>query len=320
MTRGALALRLLVTGGCGFIGSAFLRLALEREDVERVVNLDALTYSGREENIHGLEDRRLRFVRGDVADTELVARLFEEEKIDTVVHFAAESHVDRSLFAARAFVKTKPLAPKNPYSASKAGGDLLALSYARTHGLPVVVTRSSNNYGPRQFPEKLMPLVITNALLEKPVPVYGDGKNIRDWLFVEDNCRGVWAALEKGRTGEVYNLGGENERENIVVVKAILAALGKPESLIQYVKDRPGHDRRYALDSSKAHRELGWKPVVPFEEGLRKTVDWYLGNERWWRAIRDESFDEYYKKHYGALGLRGASSQAPAPPTPGRKA
>jgi dTDP-glucose 4,6-dehydratase len=366
MTRGALALRLLVTGGCGFIGSAFLRLALEREDVERVVNLDALTYSGREENIHGLEDRRLRFVRGDVADTELVARLFEEEKIDTVVHFAAESHVDRSLFAARAFVKTNvegtlalleaargahakggfrrflhistdevygdlgetgdifrettPLAPKNPYSASKAGGDLLALSYARTHGLPVVVTRSSNNYGPRQFPEKLMPLVITNALLEKPVPVYGDGKNIRDWLFVEDNCRGVWAALEKGRTGEVYNLGGENERENIVVVKAILAALGKPESLIQYVKDRPGHDRRYALDSSKAHRELGWKPVVPFEEGLRKTVDWYLGNERWWRAIRDESFDEYYKKHYGALGLRGASSQAPAPPTPGRKA
>ncbi len=202
------------------------------------------------------------------------------------------------------FRETTPLAPKNPYSASKAGADLLALSYARTHGLPLVVTRSSNNYGPRQFPEKLMPLVITNAILGKPVPIYGDGKNIRDWLFVEDNCRGIWAALEKGRPGEVYNLGGENERENLTVVKAILAALGKPESLIQFVKDRPGHDRRYALDSSKAHRELGWKPRVSFEDGLAETVGWYRSNEAWWRAIRDESFDDYYKKHYGKLGLR----------------
>ncbi len=347
-------MRLLVTGGCGFIGSAFLRIALARpneRDVERVINLDVLAYSGRRENQAEVEkESRYRFVHGDVADTELVRKVFAEERIDHVVHFAAESHVDRSLFAAKAFVKTNvegtlalleaaraahaegtfkrflhistdevygdlgetgdifrettPLSPKNPYSASKAGADLLALSYARTHGLPVVVTRSSNNYGPRQFPEKLMPLVITNALLGKPVPVYGDGKNIRDWLFVEDNCRGVWAALEKGKTGEVYNIGGENERENIVVVKAILAALGKPESLITYVKDRPGHDRRYALDSGKAHRELGWKPVVPFDEGLKQTVKWYVSNEPWWRAIRDESFDDYYKKHYGKLGLK----------------
>jgi len=343
-------MRLLVTGGCGFIGSAFLRLALSKRDVLRVVNLDLLAYSGRRENQAELEgDGRYRFVQGDVADTDLVRRLFSEERIDHVAHFAAESHVDRSLFAAQAFVKTNvegtlallegargamaegrferflhvstdevygdlgesgdvfrettPLAPKNPYSASKAGADLLALSYARTHGLPLVVTRSSNNYGPRQFPEKLMPLVITNALLGKPVPVYGDGKNIRDWLFVEDNCRGVWAALEKGRSGEVYNVGGENERENLVVVKAILGALGKPESLIHFVQDRPGHDRRYALDSSKAHRELGWKPAVPFEEGLARTVAWYVQNEPWWRAIRDESFDDYYKKHYGKLGL-----------------
>jgi dTDP-glucose 4,6-dehydratase len=352
-------MRLLVTGGCGFIGSAFLRLALAREDIERLVDLDVLSYSGRRENQSELEgQRRYRFVQGDITDTDLVGRIFSEERIDHVVHFAAESHVDRSLFAARAFVRTNvegtlalleaargahaegsfgrflhvstdevygdlgdsngrggggsdelfrettPLSPKNPYSASKAGADLLALSYARTHGLPLVVTRSSNNYGPRQFPEKLMPLVITNALLDKPVPVYGDGKNIRDWLFVEDNCRGIWAALEKGRSGEVYNLGGENERENLTVVKAILAALGKPESLIQFVKDRPGHDRRYALDSSKAHRELGWRPAVSFEDGLATTVAWYRAHEPWWRAIRDESFDDYYRKHYGKLGLR----------------
>jgi dTDP-glucose 4,6-dehydratase len=349
-------MRLLVTGGCGFIGSAFLRLALER-NVERVVNLDALSYSGRRENQAELEtDGRYRFVHGDVADAELVRKVFSEERIDHVAHFAAESHVDRSLFAARAFVKTNiegtlalleaaraahaegtfkrflhvstdevygdlgetrgggrsddifrettPLSPKNPYAATKAGADLLALSYVRTHGLPLVVTRSSNNYGPRQFPEKLMPLVISNAILGKPVPVYGDGKNIRDWLFVEDNCKGVWAALERGRVGEVYNIGGENERENLSVVKAILAALGKPESLIQFVKDRPGHDRRYALDSSKAKRELGWSPVVPFEKGLAETVAWYRKNEPWWRAIRDESFDDYYKKHYGKLGLK----------------
>jgi dTDP-glucose 4,6-dehydratase len=346
-------MRLLVTGGCGFIGSTFLRVALARKDVERVVDLDALTYSGRRENQAELEgDPRYRFVHGDVADAELVRRIFDDERLDGVLHFAAESHVDRSLFAARAFVRTNidgtlvlleaardararghdvrylqvstdevygdlgdsggvftettPLAPKNPYSATKAGADLLALAYGRTHGLPVIVTRSSNNYGPRQFPEKLIPLVITNALQDRPVPIYGDGKNVRDWLFVEDNARGVMAAFEKGRPGEVYNIGGSDERHNIDVVKRILGELKKPEALIEYVKDRPGHDRRYALDSAKAARELGWKPTTPFEKGLAQTVAWYLANERWWRAIRDESFEQYYKKHYGGLGLQEA--------------
>lgn len=351
-------MRLLVTGGCGFIGSAFLRLALGKREVERLVNLDVLSYSGRRENQAECErDPRYRFVQGDVADAALVAEVFADERIDHVAHFAAESHVDRSLFSARAFVKTNvegtltlleaargahadrtfarflqvstdevygdlgdtgdvfrettPLSPKNPYAATKASADLLALSYQRTHGLPLVVTRSSNNYGPRQFPEKLMPLAITNALLARPVPVYGDGLNVRDWLFVDDNCEGIWAALEKGRPGEVYNLGGENERHNLDVVKAILRAVGKPESLIQLVKDRPGHDRRYALESAKARRELGWKAGTPFEAGLARTVEWFRSNEPWWRAIRDESFDSWYGKHYGALGLAGAAERAP---------
>ena len=191
------------------------------------------------------------------------------------------------------FRETTPLSPKNPYSATKAGADLLALSYVRTHKLPLVVTRSSNNYGPRQFPEKLMPLAITNAMLGKPVPVYGDGKNIRDWLHVDDNARGIWAALARGRTGEVYNLGGENERENLGVVKAILRALGKPESLIQFVQDRPGHDRRYALDSSKAHRELDWKPAVTFEDGLAHTAAWYLDHRDWCEQVQAGRYDRH---------------------------
>jgi dTDP-glucose 4,6-dehydratase len=347
-------MRLLVTGGCGFIGSAFVRHVLARGDVERVINLDVLSYSGRRENQSELEsDPRYRLVVGDIADAKVVAQVFAEERIDHVAHLAAESHVDRSLFAARAFVRTNvegtltlleaaraardvgrferflhvstdevygdlgetadvfrettPLSPKNPYSATKAGSDLLALSYARTFGLPVIVTRSSNNYGPRQFPEKLMPLAITNLILGKNVPVYGDGKNVRDWLFVEDNAAGLFTALTKGRSGEVYNLGGGNERENLVVVRAILGALGKDESSIEYVKDRPGHDRRYALDSTKAARELGWTPATPFERGLERTIEWYRKNEAWWRAIRDDSFDAYYKRHYGALGMREAT-------------
>ena len=346
-------MRLLVTGGCGFIGSALLRHVLARPEVERVVDLDVLSYSGRRENQSELEGNpRYRLVVGDIADAKLVTQLFEEERIDHVAHLAAESHVDRSLFAARAFVKTNvegtltlleaargaqaagrfqrflhvstdevygdlgetgdvfrettPLSPKNPYSATKASSDMLALSYYRTHQLPVVVTRSSNNYGPRQFPEKLMPLAITNLLLGKNVPVYGDGKNVRDWLYVEDNAAGLFLALTKGRLGEVYNLGGGNERENLVVVRALLAALGKDERSIEYVKDRPGHDRRYALDSSKAERELGFHPATPFDQGLAKTIAWYRANEPWWRAIRDDSFDAYYKRHYGALGLRDA--------------
>ncbi len=346
-------MRLLVTGGCGFIGSAFLRHALAQGEVERLVCLDALTYSGRRENAAELEaDRRFRLAEGDIADAELVSALLEEERPTAVINFAAESHVDRSLFAARRFVQTNiegalclleavrgvrergvepprflqvstdevygdlgddgdglfredtPLNPRNPYSATKAGADLLVQAFARTHELWAVVTRSSNNYGPRQFPEKLIPLMITNALEDKPLPVYGDGQNIRDWLWVDDNCAGVWAALQRGRPGAVYNLGGESERKNIDVVRGILGALGKPETLIQFVGDRPGHDRRYAIDCGLARGELGFAPAVSFEEGLARTVAWYRDHEDWWRPLRDASFEEYYRGHYGKLGLK----------------
>ncbi len=345
-------MRLLVTGGCGFIGSAFLRRALASPDVERLVNVDCLTYSGRRENDSELEsDDRYRFVQADIADAEAIGAVFESEKPTAVVNFAAESHVDRSLFAARRFVQTNiegtlclleaarglqersgselrfvhistdevygdlgeggglfheglPLAPKNPYSATKAGADLLVQAFSHTHELPCVITRSSNNYGPRQYPEKLIPLMISNALDDQPLPVYGDGKNVRDWLWVDDNCEGVWLALTKGKSGESYNLGGASERENVEVVKGILAALNKPESLIHYVKDRPGHDRRYAIDFSKAERELGFKPAVGFEEGIARTVAWYRENEAWWRPLKDASFKQYYAEHYGKLGLK----------------
>ena len=346
-------MRLLVTGGCGFIGSAFLRHALAQPGVERVVDLDALTYSGRRENVVELEaDPRFRHVQGDITDAALVDALLREERPTAIAHFAAESHVDRSLFAARRFVRTNvegtlclleaarglrdatgaevrflhvstdevygdletddgyfredtPLDPRNPYSATKAGGDLLALAFARTHGLPLVVTRSSNNYGPRQFPEKLIPLMVTNALEDRPLPVYGDGRNVRDWLWVDDNCAGVWAALTRGAPGRVYNLGGGNERENIAIVRGILALLDKPESLITWVKDRPGHDRRYAIDATRAREELGWTPAMPFEQGLERTVRWYVDHQAWWRPLRDASFEAYYKAHYGKLGLPG---------------
>ena len=345
-------MRLIVTGGCGFIASAFLRQALAQDSVERLVNVDALTYSGREENVAELlADPRFRNVVADITDAEAMNALFAEERPTAVVNFAAESHVDRSLFAARVFVRTNidgtlclleaargyrdatgtelkfvqistdevygdlendddffredtPLDPRNPYSATKAGSDLLALAFARTHKLWLVVTRSSNNYGPRQFPEKLIPLMISNALDDKPLPVYGDGKNVRDWLWVEDNCRGVWAALDKGRSGEVYNFGGESERQNIQVVKGILSALGKPESLITYVKDRPGHDVRYAIDCTKAKTELGFVPAKTFEEGLAETVAWYRDHQDWWRPLKGASFQEYYQQHYGKLGLK----------------
>lgn len=345
-------MRLLVTGGCGFIASTFLRQALARPEVERLVNVDALTYSGRRENVAELlPDPRVRNVELDICDAEGVERIVREEQPDAIINFAAESHVDRSLFAARRFVRTNiegtlclleaarglqndsgrqvkfvqvstdevygdlehgdgafredtPLDPRNPYSSTKAGGDLLALAFARTHGLWLVVTRASNNYGPRQFPEKLIPLMITNALEDKPLPVYGDGKNVRDWLWVEDHCEGVWAALTRGQPGQVYNFGGASERENIVIVRSILQALGKPETLIRYVADRPGHDRRYAIDFSKAKAQLGWAPTMNFEEGLRRTVTWYVENEAWWRPLRDAKFEDYYRQHYGRLGLK----------------
>ncbi|MEZ6186752.1 MAG: dTDP-glucose 4,6-dehydratase [Planctomycetota bacterium] len=345
-------MRILVTGGCGFIGSGFLRYALAQPGVERVVNLDSLTYSGLEANVEELtSDARFRNVVGDITDAEKVKALLEEEDPTHVVNFAAESHVDRSLFAARMFVSTNidgtlclleatrarqeatgkelrflqistdevygdledengffvetmPLDPRNPYSATKAGADLLALAFARTHGLWLVVTRSSNNYGPRQFPEKLIPLMITNALEGKQLPVYGDGKNVRDWLWVDDNCAGVWAALTKGQSGQAYNLGGASERQNLDVVKGILAALELPESMITYVKDRPGHDRRYAIDFSKAKRELGFEPQVSFEEGLQRTVAWYREHSAWWQKLKGGSFQDYYREHYGKLGLK----------------
>ncbi len=309
-------MRLLVTGGCGFIGSSFVRLVLATRPAARIINLDALTYAGTTDNVRDLPaPDRHEFVHGSILDEDLVDRL-AKSRFDAVVNFAAESHVDRSLYgpvefvrtntqgtlhlleAARrhgvgrflqvstdevygslppegAFTETTPLHPNNPYAATKAAADLMVRAYAHTHGLETVITRSSNNYGPRQYPEKLIPLFVTHALEGKPCPLYGDGMNVRDWLHVEDNCRGILAALEKGSPGEVYNLGGGNERPNLEVARAILERLGRPESLIHFVKDRPGHDRRYAIDCSRAKRELGWTPRVPFEEGLRETVDWY---------------------------------------------
>jgi dTDP-glucose 4,6-dehydratase len=316
-----------VTGGCGFIGSHFVRVVLKTRKNCQLVNLDALTYAGNPDNLRSVEeDPRYRFVKGDIADPDLVDRLVKEG-FDAIVHFAAESHVDRSLYGPVEFVRANvegtavlleaakrhsvprflmvstdevygslpptgvfkestPLHPNNPYSATKAGADQLALAYHRTFGLDVVVTRSSNNYGPNQYPEKFIPLFVTNALEGKPCPVYGDGLQIRDWLHVEDNARGILAAVEKGKSGEVYNLGGGNERPNLEVAKAILAHLGKPESLLTFVTDRPGHDRRYALDSSKARKELGWAPKVAFEDGLHDTVDWYRENQDWIARVK----------------------------------
>ncbi|HCC85356.1 MAG TPA: dTDP-glucose 4,6-dehydratase [Porphyromonadaceae bacterium] len=322
-------MKLLVTGGAGFIGSNFIRHILREHPEWQVVNLDKLTYAGNLANLKDVEGNpRYRFVRGDIADRELVEKLFQEEKFDVVVNFAAESHVDRSILDSSPFIETNvkgtqvlleaarefeikkfvqistdevygslgpddppwteesPLLPNSPYSASKAAADLLCRAYHRTYGLPVVITRSSNNYGPYQFPEKLIPLMITNAMEDKPLPVYGDGQNIRDWLFVEDNCRAIALVVEKGKPGEIYNIGGGEEKRNIDVVKAILQLLGKPESLITFVKDRPGHDRRYDLNTGKMLRELGWQPMVSFEEGLTQTVKWYFENRTWWERVR----------------------------------
>jgi dTDP-glucose 4,6-dehydratase len=331
----------LVTGGAGFIGSNLVRLLLAERPGWRVVNLDKLTYAGNAENLADLAlEPRYRFVRGDICDGPLVGRLLEEERIEAVMHLAAESHVDRSILAPAAFVETNvsgtqvlleaarragvrrflhvstdevygslgptglfteesPLAPSSPYSASKASSDLLALAYAHTFELPVVVTRCSNNYGPYQFPEKLIPLLIANALRDMPLPVYGDGQNVRDWIHVEDHGRGLLAALERGRTGQVYNLGAGNERKNLDIVHQVLALLDKPTSLIQFVKDRPGHDRRYAIDAARARRELEWEPRHGFEEGLAATVSWYRANRPWWERIISGEYRSYYERQYG---------------------
>jgi dTDP-glucose 4,6-dehydratase len=334
-------MNVLITGGSGFIGSNLVRLVLAERPGWRVVNLDKLTYAGNGENLADVErDPRYRFVRGDIANGELVAEILRAERIDAVMHLAAESHVDRSILSPAEFIETNvrgtqvlleaarehaiprflhvstdevygslgptglfteetPLAPSSPYSASKAGSDLLALAYAHTFGMNVVVTRCSNNYGPYQFPEKLIPLMIANALEDRPLPVYGDGMNVRDWIHVEDHARGLVAALEQGRPGQVYNFGASSERHNINIVKQVLRLLGKPETLIQFVKDRPGHDRRYAIDSTKVRRELGWTPRRAFEEGLAATVRWYRENRTWWERVRSGAYRDYYQRQYG---------------------
>ena len=341
-------MNILVTGGAGFIGANHVRWLLDHTD-DRVVNLDALTYAGNLENLAGVEGNpRYRFVRGDVRDAELVRRIMVEERIEAVVHFAAESHVDRSIEGPRVFLETNvlgtqvlldaareagvarfvqvstdevygslgpdepafteehPLRPNSPYSASKAAADLLCRAYHRTFGLPVTITRCSNNYGPYQFPEKLIPLMIANALERKPLPVYGDGRNVRDWLFVEDHCRAVDLVMRRGRPGEVYNIGGGNEMENIAIVRLLLELLGRDESLITFVTDRPGHDRRYAIDATKLREELGWEPRHDFATGIRATVDWYLAHREWWERVRSGAYRDYYDRMYGAGGRHAA--------------
>ena len=329
-------MKLLITGGMGFIGSNFIRLVLAERPGWEVWNLDALTYAGNPENLADVAPAaeaagRYRFVRGDIVDEETVAHLLAEG-LDAIVNFAAESHVDRSIQSSAPFIRTNvvgtqvlldgalsagvprfvqvstdevygdlsptdlafteatPLAPSSPYSASKAAADHLVLAYHRTHGLESVITRCSNNYGPYQFPEKLIPLMIVNALAGKRLPVYGNGSNVRDWIHVEDHCRGVLAALEHGAAGQVYNFGGASERRNLDVVRQIVRLVGASDELIEYVTDRPGHDRRYAIDFARAERELGWRPVRNFDTGLEATVRWYLENRDWWRRVQEGSY------------------------------
>jgi dTDP-glucose 4,6-dehydratase len=314
---------------------------LIRETDFAVVNLDKLTYAGNLENLTAIEhDPRYRFVHGDICDAELVGELIATERPDAIVHFAAESHVDRSILSPEPVVRTNfngtftllegakrnnigrfvhvstdevygsleppaeadenyPLNPSSPYSASKAGSDLLARSYFVTFKLPVLITRASNNYGPHQFPEKLIPLMIANAFEDKSLPVYGDGQQVRDWLYVDDHCRGILAVLRQGRDGEIYNIGGNRSLPNLDVVRKVLALTGRPESLINYVKDRPGHDRRYALSSEKLMSETSWRPVIPFEEGLARTIQWYRENAAWVARVRSGEYRTYYEQNYG---------------------
>jgi dTDP-glucose 4,6-dehydratase len=338
-------MNLLVTGGAGFIGSNFVRFILQKYPEYRVINLDNLTYAGNLENLSGIEkDSRYAFEKSDICDKARVQMCIVRYEIDAIVHFAAESHVDRSILGASEFVRTNivgtnvllevakelkikrflqvstdevygslgttglfteetPLHPNSPYSASKASADMLALAYEHTFGLPIVVTRCSNNYGPYQFPEKLIPLMIANALNDKPLPVYGDGMNVRDWLHVRDHCSAIDTVLHRGRIGEVYNIGGNNEKQNIEIVKLILQYLAKPESLITYVEDRLGHDRRYAINSSKIQNEFGWKPEYTFERGIAETIKWYVDNQQWWKRIISGEYQKYYQTLYGGRGM-----------------
>ncbi len=336
-------MNILVTGGAGFIGANFVRMLLE-ESSDRVVNLDLLTYAGNLANLEEYADNpRYRFIKGDILDRDLVRSILRDEKIDAVAHFAAESHVDRSVSGPEIFIRTNvlgteilleeslaagvdrflmvstdevygslgndglfteetPLAPNSPYAASKASADLLCRAFFKTFGFPVVTTRCSNNYGPYQFPEKLIPLMIANALEDKLLPVYGDGTNVRDWLFVLDHCRALDLVLRKGSPGQVYNIGGLNELQNLELVHLLVDKLGKSRDLIKFVKDRPGHDQRYAIDAGKIMGELGWSPTVDFAEGLSRTVDWYLENRTWWETIRSGEYKSYYENMYGQRG------------------
>ncbi len=336
-------MKILVTGGAGFIGSNFIFYMRRKHPDDTLVCLDKLTYAGNLETLASVMDQPdFRFIRADIADREAVYRIFEAEKPDVVVNFAAESHVDRSIENPAVFLETNvmgtqvlldacrkygiqryhqvstdevygdlpldrpdlffteqtPLHTSSPYSASKASADLLCNAYQRTYGLPITISRCSNNYGPYQFPEKLIPLMIANALADKPLPVYGEGLNVRDWLYVEDHCAAIDLILEKGKVGQVYNIGGHNEMKNIDIVKRILGLLGKPESLITYVTDRKGHDMRYAIDPAYIHQKLGWLPETRFEDGIQKTVRWYLDNRSWWENIVNGEYQSYYERMY----------------------
>jgi len=334
--------KILVTGGCGFIGSNFVRQELATDPNLSIINVDKLTYAGNLENLADLQgDSRYQFAKGDICDKEFISSLLKQSQVDAVVNFAAESHVDRSILDSSPFVQTNivgtqnlldccrqqgvaryvqvstdevygslgddgkfteetPLAPNSPYSASKASADLLVRAYVHTFNFPAVITRCSNNYGPYQFPEKLIPLFISNALQDQSLPVYGTGLNVRDWIHVLDHCRGIGAALRHGRVGEVYNFGGNSELTNLDLTYALLEALGKPKTLIRYVSDRPGHDHRYAIDATKAKRELGWEPQTVFRDGLRQTIDWYLSNADWIARIKSGAYRSYYEQQYGS--------------------
>ena len=335
---------IIITGGAGFIGSNFVFYHMKHHPEDRIICLDALTYAGNLSTLLPVMDNPgFRFIKMDICDRKGVYRLFEEEKPDIVINFAAESHVDRSIENPEIFLQTNiigtsvlmdacrkfgikryhqvstdevygdlpidrpdlffteetPIHTSSPYSSSKASADLLVLAYHRTYGLPVSISRCSNNYGPYHFPEKLIPLMIINALHDKPLPVYGEGLNIRDWLYVEDHCRAIDLVVRNGRVGEVYNIGGHNEMKNIDIVRLICKELGKPESLITYVTDRKGHDLRYAIDPAKIHSELGWLPETKFKDGIKKTIKWYLDNQAWWQPIIDGEYQHYYEKMYG---------------------
>jgi dTDP-glucose 4,6-dehydratase len=335
-------MKILVTGGAGFIGSNFIKYILSHYPHYKIVNLDKLTYAGNLDNLSDIKDNpNYQFIKGDICDQKLVERIVGDG-INVIINFAAETHVDRSIYDPKIFVETNvlgtqnllestpkfkierfiqistdevygslgkegtssessPLLPNSPYSASKASADLLVRSYFQTFGLPAIITRCTNNYGPYQFPEKLIPLFITNALAGQELPLYGDGLYIRDWIHVEDHCQALDLILHQGKIGEIYNISGNHEKTNIEITELILKTMNKPKSLIKHVKDRPAHDRRYALDSSKIRNELGFKPVTSFEEGMAKTVEWYIANQKWWQKIKTGEYLEYYQKHYGKL-------------------